>query len=50
MSAFGSRQTLYEQMFFGDPIRTPVSLYASYDKEGAKGKVASFLNIELEEE
>ncbi|MEY8749939.1 4-hydroxyphenylacetate 3-hydroxylase family protein [Alkalicoccobacillus gibsonii] len=50
MSAFGSRQTLYEQMFFGDPVRTPVSLYASYDKEVAKEKIASFLNIQLEEE
>ncbi|TSB44908.1 4-hydroxyphenylacetate 3-monooxygenase, oxygenase component [Alkalicoccobacillus porphyridii] len=48
MSSFGSRQTLYERLFFGDPVRTPVSIYSMYPKESAKEKVLSFLSIDLE--
>ena len=33
MSSFGTRQTLYERFFFGDPIRLSSQLYNSYDKE-----------------
>ncbi|WP_342512148.1 4-hydroxyphenylacetate 3-monooxygenase, oxygenase component [Sporosarcina sp. FSL K6-1522] len=33
MSAFGTRETLYERFFFGDPIKLASQLYASYDKE-----------------
>ena len=50
MSAFGSRQTLYEQMFFGDPVRTPVSIYSVYSKDAAKKLVTSFLDIKPHEE
>ncbi|MFZ3577005.1 4-hydroxyphenylacetate 3-monooxygenase, oxygenase component [Virgibacillus sp. DJP39] len=33
MSSFGTRETLYEQFFFGDPIKLSSQLYFSYDKE-----------------
>ncbi len=32
MSAFGTRQTLYERFFFGDPVRISMALYDEYDK------------------
>ncbi|WP_026672171.1 4-hydroxyphenylacetate 3-monooxygenase, oxygenase component [Alkalihalobacterium bogoriense] len=32
MSAFGTRQTLYERYFFGDPIRLSSMLYQAYDR------------------
>lgn len=31
MSSFGSRQTLYERFFFGDPIRLSQTIYQIYD-------------------
>ncbi|MFC7064051.1 4-hydroxyphenylacetate 3-monooxygenase, oxygenase component [Halobacillus seohaensis] len=31
MSGFGSRQTLYERFFFGDPVRLSQIIYQSYD-------------------
>lgn len=33
MSSFGTRQTLYERFFFGDPVRLAMSLYHEYDKK-----------------
>lgn len=33
MSSFGTRQTLYERFFFGDPIRIAMALYHEYDKQ-----------------
>ncbi|MGO4889906.1 4-hydroxyphenylacetate 3-monooxygenase, oxygenase component [Anaerobacillus sp. MEB173] len=33
MSAFGSRQTLYERYFFGDPIRLSSMLYQTYNRK-----------------
>ncbi|TQR11632.1 4-hydroxyphenylacetate 3-monooxygenase, oxygenase component [Psychrobacillus soli] len=33
MSPFGTRQTLYERFFFGDPIRLSSQLYQSYNIE-----------------
>jgi 4-hydroxyphenylacetate 3-monooxygenase len=33
MSAFGSRQVLYERFFFGDPVRMAGALVASHDAE-----------------
>lgn len=42
-SAFGSRQTLYERFFFGDPVRMAGALYHSYDKEPYKEQVRAFL-------
>jgi 4-hydroxyphenylacetate 3-monooxygenase len=32
MSSFGTRETLYERFFFGDPIKLSGELYRSYDK------------------
>ncbi|MGG4266435.1 4-hydroxyphenylacetate 3-monooxygenase, oxygenase component [Peribacillus simplex] len=45
MSAFGTRETLYERFFFGDPIKLSSQLYYSYDKEPYVGRVKSFLRI-----
>ncbi|HWI47629.1 MAG TPA: 4-hydroxyphenylacetate 3-monooxygenase, oxygenase component [Rummeliibacillus sp.] len=33
MSSFGTRQTLYERFFFGDPVRVTMALYHEYDKK-----------------
>jgi 4-hydroxyphenylacetate 3-monooxygenase len=43
ISAFGSRQVLYERFFFGDPVRMAGALYMSYDKEPMKDQVRMFL-------
>ncbi len=43
MSAFGSRQTLYERFFFGDPIRQASNLYCNYDKQSYVNRVQEFL-------
>jgi 4-hydroxyphenylacetate 3-monooxygenase len=43
MSAFGSRQTLYERFFFGDPVRMAGALYNSYDKQDYVDRVNAFL-------
>lgn len=43
ISAFGSRQVLYERFFFGDPVRMAGALYMSYDKEPAKEQIRQFL-------
>ncbi|RDI42297.1 4-hydroxyphenylacetate 3-monooxygenase, oxygenase component [Falsibacillus pallidus] len=43
MSAFGSRQTLYERFFFGDPIKLSTSLYNGYDKNRFVDMVKEFL-------
>ncbi|MCP3028210.1 4-hydroxyphenylacetate 3-monooxygenase, oxygenase component [Halobacillus sp. A5] len=40
MSSFGSRQTLYERFFFGDPVRLAQMIYQTYDLDQA----ASFVN------
>ena len=44
MSSFGSRQTLYERFFFGDPIRMASALYNGYDKQEYVNRVKEFLN------
>lgn len=33
MSAFGSRQVLYERYFFGDPVRLSDDLYGIYERK-----------------
>ena len=33
LSAFGSRQVLYERFFFGDPVRMAGALLASHNSE-----------------
>lgn len=43
MSSFGSRETLYERFFFGDPIKLSSQLYFSYDKEEYVKRVKKFL-------
>lgn len=43
MSAFGSRQTLYERFFFGDPVRMAGALYNGYDKQEYVDRVKEFL-------
>jgi 4-hydroxyphenylacetate 3-monooxygenase len=44
LSAFGSRQVLYERFFFGDPVRMASALYFSYDKSPMKERVRAFLD------
>lgn len=43
MSAFGTRQLLYERFFFGDPVRQASNLYHGYDKEMYVERVKEFL-------
>lgn len=43
VSAFGSRQTLYERFFFGDPVRMASALYNGYDKQEYVDRVQEFL-------
>lgn len=43
MSSFGTRETLYERFFFGDPIKLSSQLYFSYDKEEYVKRVKKFL-------
>lgn len=45
MSSFGSRQTLYERYFFGDPVRLANTLYQTYNREDLIQRVEDhFLN------
>jgi len=44
ISSFGSRQTLYERFFFGDPIRMASTLYNGYDKQEYVDRVKEFLD------
>ena len=43
ISAFASRQALYEYYFFGDPVRMAGAYVSSYDREPYKARVRSFL-------
>jgi 4-hydroxyphenylacetate 3-monooxygenase len=43
MSAFGSRQSLYERFFFGDPVRMGSSIYQNYDKDQCLALVHEFI-------
>ena len=43
ISAFASRQALYEYYFFGDPVRMAGAYVASYDREPYKAAVCAFL-------
>ncbi|MGP4068924.1 4-hydroxyphenylacetate 3-monooxygenase, oxygenase component [Halobacillus sp. B29] len=43
MSSFGSRQTLYERFFFGDPIRISQTIYQMYDEKSSISLVSRFL-------
>ena len=44
ISSFGSRQTLYERFFFGDPVRMASALYNGYDKQEYVDRVKEFLD------
>jgi 4-hydroxyphenylacetate 3-monooxygenase len=43
LSAFGSRQALYERFFFGDPVRMAGAMFAGYDKTPYMERVRAFL-------
>ncbi|WP_332307823.1 4-hydroxyphenylacetate 3-monooxygenase, oxygenase component [Pontibacillus chungwhensis] len=43
MSEFGSRQTLYERFFFGDPVRLAHAVYRAYSTDSAVRRVKRFL-------
>lgn len=43
MSAFGSRQILYERYFFGDPVRMASGIYQGYPLDKCTGFVKNFL-------
>lgn len=45
MSAFGSRQTLYERFFFGCPTRLTMGLYHEYDRKELVNDVARGLGF-----
>jgi 4-hydroxyphenylacetate 3-monooxygenase len=44
ISAFASRQALYEYYFFGDPVRMAGAYLASYDRSPYTTRVREFLN------
>ena len=43
VSAFGSRQVLYERFFFGDPVRMASAVTASHDRSAYMDRVRDFL-------
>lgn len=43
LSAFGSRQVLYERFFFGDPVRMQMATFGSYDRRPYMDRVREFL-------
>ncbi|ASK62558.1 4-hydroxyphenylacetate 3-monooxygenase, oxygenase component [Virgibacillus phasianinus] len=43
MSSFGTRETLYERYFFGDPIKLSSQLYFTYDKNEYVERVKKLL-------
>lgn len=46
VSAFGSRQVLYERFFFGDPVRMAGALFANHDRTPYMDMVREFLRRE----
>ncbi len=49
LSAFGSRQVLYERFFFGDPVRMAGALFHSHDRTPYMEMVREFLKQTIEE-
>jgi len=45
MSSFGTRETLYERFFFGDPIKLSSELYSDYDKKPFVKRVDDILGL-----
>ena len=51
LSAFGSRQVLYERFFFGDPVRMATAMFNNYDRRELMDRVRAFLQrMEQEDE
>ncbi|MED3562922.1 4-hydroxyphenylacetate 3-monooxygenase, oxygenase component [Bacillus xiapuensis] len=44
MSSFGTRQSLYERYFFGDPVRMASNIYHTYKRDNAIDFVKKFLD------
>ncbi len=44
LSAFGSRQVLYERFFFGDPVRMQMATFTNYDRTPYMERVRAFLD------
>jgi 4-hydroxyphenylacetate 3-monooxygenase len=44
ISAFGSRQVLYERYFFGDPVRMAGAMFNAYDRRPYMDRVKEFLS------
>ncbi len=49
ISAFGSRQALYERFFFGDPVRMAGALFNTYDIQPYKDRVQAFIDQGMDE-
>jgi 4-hydroxyphenylacetate 3-monooxygenase len=49
VSAFGSRQVLYERFFFGDPVRMAGAVFQSHDRKPYMDRVREFLKRGVEE-
>lgn len=49
LSAFGSRQVLYERFFFGDPVRMAGALVANHDRTQYMDRVRDFLKRSADE-
>ncbi len=49
VSAFGSRQVLYERFFFGDPVRMAGALFQGHDRKPYMEMVRAFLKRNLEQ-
>jgi 4-hydroxyphenylacetate 3-monooxygenase len=50
VSAFGSRQVLYERFFFGDPVRMAGALFQSHDRKPYMEMVREFLRRSVQGE
>ena len=49
VSAFGSRQVLYERFFFGDPVRMASAVFSNHDRTEYMERVRDFLRSSDEE-
>ncbi len=49
LSAFGSRQVLYERFFFGDPVRMAGALVSNHDRTPYMDRVREFLALSKHE-
>jgi 4-hydroxyphenylacetate 3-monooxygenase len=49
VSAFGSRQVLYERFFFGDPVRMAGAVFQSHDRKPYMERVREFIRKGVEE-